>query len=460
MKIAQNDIPQLPINRTAKDMVEFVLSINLSTDKKLTHQCDNCSESEGINWCDKCAFHLCQSCTESIHSMKIFQSHIIIPSVEKVQSFCMDHLDEKFKYWCKQCEVLVCRDCLLLQHKDHAFLPLKEAASEAKTKFQETVQEIDQIKRNLTMFSDTTKGIINQQRDALHQEKQNIEQTFADLQRILEERKRTIIKQLEDNELQTMSILDQQQNAIDQHLNLTIVQELFIKKMLDSNDPMQILKFKSTLSHNYKDFTEQYNKIDKGYNVGSHTFEKDDKDVEQMLGIISKLGGINSKSRAVKRDGFVRNISQLDISRVGTNTGLITKEARHARGYQFLLKKSLKLRSIQIHSDHVGQIIGFVVNDAGIIVQQGTVNSINAAMKWVRIPLECDIQNNYTIFVLPPSDNGSYTYKNGDNQFRIINQNCSVESKYVASVAQTNIGSQMIVGQNTYSIDMILDIEE
>ena len=180
MKIAQNDITQLPINRTAKDMVEFVLSINLSTDKKLTHQCDNCDENEGINWCDKCAFHYCESCTKSVHSSKALQSHTIIPSVEKVQSFCMDHLDEKFKYWCKQCEVLVCRDCLLFQHKDHTFLPLKEAASEAKTKFQETVQEIDEIKRNLTTFSETTKGIINQQREALRQEKQNIEQTFAE----------------------------------------------------------------------------------------------------------------------------------------------------------------------------------------------------------------------------------------------------------------------------------------
>ena len=66
-------------------------------------------------------------------------------------------------------------------------------------------------------------------------------------------------------------------------------------------------------------------------------------------------------------------------------------------------------------------------------------------MKWLTIPLKCDIRNNYTVLVWAPSGNGSYTYKNGNNQLRVINQNCSVESKYVASVAQTNIGSQMIV---------------
>jgi hypothetical protein len=459
MKIAQNDITQLPINRTAKDMIEFLLSINLSTDKKLTHQCDNCDENEGINWCDKCAFHYCESCTKSVHSPKALQSHTIIPAVEKVQSFCTDHLDEKLKYWCKQCEILVCRDCLLFKHKDHIFLPLKEAASEAKMKFQETVQEIDEIKRNLTTFSETTKGIINQQSEALRQEKQNIEQTFAELQRMLEERKRTIIKQLEDNEMQKMSILDQQQNTIDQHLNLTIVQELCIKKMLDSNDPMRILKFKSTLSDNYKDFIEQYTKIDKGYALTSHTFEKDDKDVEQMLEIISKFGGINSKSRAVKRGGFKIG-SQLNISKPDGEIKFTEKTINYARGYNFSLKQSFELLSIRIQSDYVGQHVGFVVNDAGVIISNGTVNSNDSTMKWLNIPLKCDIRNNYTVLIWASSGNGSYAYKNGNSQLRVINQNCSVKSKSIASVEQSNIGSEITVGQNTYSIDMILDIEE
>jgi len=101
-----------------------------------------------------------------------------------------------------------------------------------------------------------------------------------------------------------------------------------------------------------------------------------------------------------------------------------------------------------------------VVNDAGVIISNGTVNSNDSTMKWLNISLKCDIRNNYTVLVWAPSGNGSYAYKNGNCQRRIINQNCSVESKYVASVAQTNIGSQMIVGQNSYSIDMILDIEE
>jgi hypothetical protein len=59
VKIAQNDIAQLPFNRTAKDMVEFVRSINLPTDRKFSHQCENCDQEATI-WCEQCVSHFCQ----------------------------------------------------------------------------------------------------------------------------------------------------------------------------------------------------------------------------------------------------------------------------------------------------------------------------------------------------------------------------------------------------------------
>jgi hypothetical protein len=81
-------------------------------------------------------------------------------------------------------------------------------------------------------------------------------------------------------------------------------------------------------------------------------------------------------------------------------------------------------------------------------------------MKWLSIPIEYNIQNNCSLFVLTPSNNGAYTYKNGDNQPRIIDENCSVESKYLYSVTQINVGSKITVEKNIYSIDMILDIDD
>lgn len=96
--INRQHIADLPVDQKMQLMVEFARSINLTNKKNDSQQCDNCDTNQALNWCEKCGLYFCQSCTTSIHSNRAFQSHTIIPSVEKVSTFCSEHADEKFKY--------------------------------------------------------------------------------------------------------------------------------------------------------------------------------------------------------------------------------------------------------------------------------------------------------------------------------------------------------------------------
>ncbi|CAF1128441.1 unnamed protein product [Adineta steineri] len=462
--INRNDINQLPINRTAKDMVECITNFNPSLNTNGKTLCDNCNETPGITWCEKCAFHYCESCTKSVHSVKALQSHTIVPVSEKTHSFCFEHSDERYKYWCTQCHMLVCPDCLLFKHKDHTFLLLTDATTDAKGNLEKKTQEINEIKRNLTQVSTTIKNAISQLDEKRIQERNDIEQMFKNLQRMLEERKCLLVKKLEDEEIQPIQILNQHQIKIDQHLNLTTVQELCIRQILNSDDPIQILKFKSTSSHNYNEFIEEYKKIDEGCIIMRDTFTRNDKDLEDLKDIISKLGNINSELYRINREVVAIKTIPLDISRIdnikNNNIILRRRNTTYAYGYKFSLKQPMKLRSIRIESSNNGSHIGFVINGAGLIIHRGAADSNDSTMKWLIIPLEGDIKNDYTVLVWTPSRNGSYTHKNGDSQFRAINHNCEVQSKCISSVAQTDIGSGTNITDSTYSIDMILDIIE
>ncbi|CAF1131150.1 unnamed protein product [Adineta steineri] len=459
--INQNDIGQLPINRTAKDMVEFIMNFNPSLNTNSNTLCDNCNEKQALNWCEKCAFHYCESCTKSVHSIKALKSHTIVPASEKPHSLCLEHSDEKYKYWCTQCHMLVCRDCLLFKHRDHTFLSLKDAATEIKVNLKKETQEINENKQNLTQYSTAIKNAITLQHQKTIQERNDIGQMFENLQRMLEERKCVLIKELEDKEIQSINILNQQQINIDQHLNLTTVQELCIRQILNSDDPIQILKFKSTLSHNYNDFIEEYRKIDKGTTIMAHIFKRNDKDFEDVKDMIFKLGNIHSELYRMNKDGVAIKTISLDISKISDNKNtIVAKEHSVARGYKFSLKQPMKLRSIGIQSDYNGSHVGFIVNDAGLIIHRGIANSNDSTMKRLLIPLEGDIKNDYTVLVCGQSGNGSFVYKKGDTKFRAINDNCAVQSKHIFPVGETNIGSKANIGDNTYSIDMILDIIE
>lgn len=459
----QNDIAQVSLDRIEKHTVEFLSNSNLSTDKSRTSICNNCDEGHeqpAVQWCEKCECYLCEYCSTKIHSNKAFQSHTTISSAEKLLSFCTYHSRKMLKYWCKKCKILVCDSCLDEEHKSHLHSSLKDAAIEARMKFQETVQEMSQIRRNLTTFSETTKDLIQQQRELVRQGKIQIEQTFNYLQCRIEDRKCAMLKQLDDQTCQTTTILERKKNVIQQLLNLAVVNEDCIQKMLHSNDLIQVLKLKSTLHQNFDDFIELYNRIDDGYLIKRYVFKKDDKDIGNITSMILKVGHFNSTSWMIQGDSVTVQTTSIDISRVVGNTEHLTRENGCARGYKLTLKKPLKLRSIQIHSDHAGSITGFVVNHIGTVIQKSTTYSSSRTMKWLSIPIECDLQTNYSVLIVTTSDNGSYTYKNGDNQVRILNQNFSVESVYVHSLTHINVNSIVNIENHPFSLDMVLCIEE
>jgi hypothetical protein len=189
-------------------------------------------------------------------------------------------------------------------------------------------------------------------------------------------------------------------------------------------------------------------------------FGKNDKDLAQISENISKLGNINNQPHEIKREDFKTKSPILDISKPGGGARLTESHVNYGRGYKFTLSKPLKIRSIRVRSNHVGQITSFLINDAGVIVQNGTINSTSDTMKWLIIPLECEIQNHYTVLVWASSGTGSFSYRKGDDQLRAINRNCAVESRCVWTVTKSNVGSQMIAESNSYSIDMILDVRE
>lgn len=292
------------------------------------------------------------------------------------------------------------------------------------------------------------------------EEIQDIEQEFAHLQQILEKRKAEMINELKQKESQTNLVFQTQQQRIGEHLNLTIVQELCLIKILNSSNPIQILKFQSLLDQNYQSFLEQFKQIDQGYTVDYHQFEFKVDNIKEISAKISQFGQINSQSHVIKRDGCPSIETLLDLSKVDGESKLTEKDCNYARGYQFSLKRPFRLCSLRIQSNHLGSLIAFAVSDTGLITACETVKSDQSIVKWLKIPLRCEIKDKYTILIWTPDGNGSYTYKLGNNNLRAINANCSVVSKYAQPGQQINLGSKVSILDNTYSIDMILQTRE
>ncbi|CAF1064393.1 unnamed protein product [Adineta ricciae] len=460
LTINQNEIDALPLNRVVNDMVDFVNSTNRAREQESANLCENCSKEPAVNWCEQCAFGYCVSCTKSVHSIKALQSHTIVPFSNKSMAFCLEHPDEKFRYWCSQCETLVCRDCSLLKHKDHTLLSTKDAAADRKVELDATIQELMEMKQNLIRLSDETQRIILQQVGTIRFEKQAIDEAFNYLQRLLDERRTALANSSDNQQTQTMRILTEQQMKIDEHLKLAAAQEFCARKVSDSSNPIEILQSQSNLLQNHLNLIEQYQKLDEGCTINQYTFKTDSKTQKCFAEMISTYGCIEKKVQIVKRNDIPSISTPIDLSKLNGTSALTGRETNWVRGYKFSLKRPVKLHAIRIKSDYRGPHVGFVVNEADRVVHHTTIHSFDANMKWVTIPINGDLADNYSVFVWASSGNGSYMYKEGDTQFRVINSSCSVKSVAIQCVTKITNGLLLAVIDNRFSIDMIVDIEE
>ncbi|CAM4809107.1 unnamed protein product [Rotaria magnacalcarata] len=94
--------------------------------------CDDCAKVKAELWCKKCETAYCSSCCKLAHVRSAFKSHVTVPIDSKPIVFieCSVHSDEKLKFWCDTCMILVCRDCIVVRHQGHACTEIYNAATE------------------------------------------------------------------------------------------------------------------------------------------------------------------------------------------------------------------------------------------------------------------------------------------------------------------------------------------
>ncbi|KAF6714508.1 E3 ubiquitin-protein ligase TRIM33 [Oryzias melastigma] len=111
-----------------------------TADEKAAQVCTSCEDNAGtIGFCVECGEWLCMTCVEAHQRVKITKDHKIrtkedadagsepVSQSGQRPVFCPVHKQEPLKLFCETCDTLTCRDCQLLEHKEHRYQFLEEA---------------------------------------------------------------------------------------------------------------------------------------------------------------------------------------------------------------------------------------------------------------------------------------------------------------------------------------------
>ena len=175
--------------------------------------CDACVDTSGqaVAFCSQCCEFLCESCTSYHRRARKTLKHEIISIGEKKQggafvdmkphsTYCSepDHDGEVLKFYCETCQQLVCRDCVLVEHKEHKHSKVSVIAKSHKEEIKAIVEPACGAISALEDAKGANDKMIQQVNSRVSEVHESIEKSFAELEKGLNLRKKLLLDEATD----------------------------------------------------------------------------------------------------------------------------------------------------------------------------------------------------------------------------------------------------------------------
>ena len=179
--LPKGGIEHLPLDlRKAHEAEIARYGEKLEVGKESCEVCVRSDSGPAIAFCVNCCEFLCKVCEEHHRSSRKSQKHEMVTVSETSKKGkgqynlagkfheppmpCSIHGDEVLKFYCEQCEKLICRDCMELYHNDHRSTCDRVEAIAAKAM------------ENLKLHFDEGRGVLASLNDAIAQCKKTMQQ--------------------------------------------------------------------------------------------------------------------------------------------------------------------------------------------------------------------------------------------------------------------------------------------
>ncbi|XP_043929066.1 tripartite motif-containing protein 45 [Protopterus annectens] len=229
--------------------------------------CDLCSEDNAEKWCNMCSVKLCEFCVKAHRKQTKTMSHNVVPlrdikgSIRVTKPIlCSFHPSEELKLFCETCDHPVCRDCVVTEHRDHAF----DFTSRIINKHGDYVRELLKCTQlHIGALEGAIEGIDNTSKAV--QERVEVVgeeiKTFAqNYMRAIEKHRDRLLKQLSDLKVQKENALYLQKLQLEQLLSDMRTGLTFTEHLLTNGSDLEILLTKGVTVSRLKRLNEtEYN---------------------------------------------------------------------------------------------------------------------------------------------------------------------------------------------------------
>lgn len=286
--------------------------------------CTCCKSKEpAVARCTDCSHFLCSNCNSAHEFMRCFENHRVVPfdalrsSKEKAAVhkpiFCSRHAGESLKFYCCECEVGACTECLTVDHKvgEHRCERIVDAEPNLRAELRNFIVEANSRAAAAGSASarlDDALGDLQRQRDDAETV---VNEAFHAYKAALERCREKALEELEklhkERELKVMDLFDRVDKTV-QRIDCACK---FAARLLRRGDGTEIVMLKKTVASQFARLLEGAPEFDVDYSVEFVTkMDKFDMIAEETFGVFrTEATRAEERKRASESSAIVSGAS-------------------------------------------------------------------------------------------------------------------------------------------------------
>ncbi|KAL9968711.1 hypothetical protein ACROYT_G020829 [Oculina patagonica] len=249
-----------------KNMLD-ILAIKECNTSKVT--CGNCDEkSEEASYCFHCSKFWCKVCLNGHNILKENKQHRVLAlkdfqakdfeDVLKRPAFCPKELHEKkmLKFYCKECEVPACKNCVTLEHSKHDVEHLEITARAVKDNI---ATKLDAAKKSCQTFSSYIRELEEQSRLTEHRSqivKGQIQQTVKLLMLTLQQQERELITEVENQTKEAQENFTKDKAKFQDQLKKSEETISQVNRLLERSTGPELVRAKTSVNELFQEIQE------------------------------------------------------------------------------------------------------------------------------------------------------------------------------------------------------------
>ncbi|XP_036342447.1 brain tumor protein-like isoform X1 [Rhagoletis pomonella] len=275
---------------------DYILTniLDLSTIESEQLSCTSCkSKEKAISRCSDCANFLCGGCDNAHKYMRCFENHEVV-KLEDLQKatadkpltihkplFCNVHTAENLKYYCFNCQIPVCNDCLIADHKgsEHHYDVIAMAEKSVRVDVENLMKEAKSKVQYCDAAASNLSSALTELQTQHDSARARIDETYQNYKKILEKCRDQSLTELgklhSERELKVMDLLQNIENTMGK-IDSTCK---FTMRVLDQANAAEFLSMKKLISAQFINLINSTPKCDINYSL---TFDTKAEKFEQV----------------------------------------------------------------------------------------------------------------------------------------------------------------------------------